>query len=228
MESPLNAALHQALLSLHQHPYPHVSNPPNCKKRGAVSLILRVRPDYLHWPESPALIPDRSIPVDQQLDSFFSQDWVQYGDPEVLFIKRASRVGDRWTGHVALPGGMKDLDDRDDKVAAIREAAEEIGLDLLAKECIYVSNLPERLVTASWGSVPYVEHCNFERLGSHRLIPKQAFNSLPIHLSMDVQLYATVEATAYGSRISSLGLPQSSFVSIFAHGRVCEHFRAVC
>jgi 8-oxo-dGTP pyrophosphatase MutT (NUDIX family) len=81
---------------------------------------------------------------------------VKYGDPEVLFIKRASRPGDRWTGHVALPGGKRDPEDEDDKAAAIREASEEIGLDLTTDDCICVGNLPERVVTTSWGSVPYV------------------------------------------------------------------------
>lgn len=150
-------ALHQVLVDLHQHPYPYVSNPPDCKKRASVALILRVRPNYHNWPESSLTgIENKSLPVTQQLDNFFSQPWVQHGDPEVIFIKRASRAGDRWTGHVALPGGKRDPEDADDKAAAIREASEEIGLDLTADNCISVGNLPERVVTTSWGSVPYV------------------------------------------------------------------------
>jgi hypothetical protein len=31
-----------------------------------------------------------------------------------------------------------------------------VGLDLTTDDCIYVGNLPERIVTSSWGSVPYV------------------------------------------------------------------------
>ena len=91
-----------------------------------------------------------------EVQKFFDQPWVQHGDPEVLFIKRASRPGDRWTGHVALPGGKRDPEDVDDRAAAIREADEEIGWDLTTDDCISVGNLPERVVTTSWGSVPYV------------------------------------------------------------------------
>lgn len=118
-------------------------------------MILRVRPTYDYWPSS-SDIGDPSLPVDQRLDEFFAQPWVQHGDPEVLFIKRATRPGDRWTGHVALPGGKRDPEDEDDKAVAIREASEEIGWDLTTDDCISVGNLPERVVTTSWGSVPYV------------------------------------------------------------------------
>lgn len=154
----LSPHLHQVLTDLHNQPYPHVPNPPLCKKRASVALILRVRPTYTHWPSpSPSSLIDPSDPslsVEDRLDSFFAQDWVQNGDPEVLFIKRASRPGDRWTGHVALPGGKRDPEDEDDKAAAIREADEEIGWDLTTDDCICVGNLPERVVTTSWGSVP--------------------------------------------------------------------------
>lgn len=153
----LSGSLYNVLTDLYQNPYPHVPNPPLCKKRASVALILRVRPTYNHWPNasSPRSWTDGSS-VKEQLDTLFSQDWIQHGDPEVLFIKRASRVGDRWTGHVALPGGKRDPEDVDDKAAAVREAREEIGLDLTTDDCIHVGNLPERVVTMSWGTVPYV------------------------------------------------------------------------
>ncbi|KAJ5645481.1 hypothetical protein N7507_011492 [Penicillium longicatenatum] len=156
----LSHPLHNILLELHQRPYPHVPNPQGCKKRASVALIIRVRPTYDHWPNSPS-INDPSLSVEDQLDDFFAQPWVQHGDPEVLFIKRATRVGDRWTGHVALPGGKRDPEDEDDCAAAIREASEEIGLDLTTDDCIHVGNLPERVVTTSWGSQPLMVLCPF-------------------------------------------------------------------
>jgi 8-oxo-dGTP pyrophosphatase MutT (NUDIX family) len=157
-ESPLTAILHEVLSDLGQNPYPGVPNPPNCEKRASVALITRIRPGYLHWPGPSECKVDQSVPVVQQLNEFFSQEWVRYGDPEVLFIKRASRAGDRWTGHVALPGGKREPKDKDDKTAAIRETSEEIGLDLGPDNCIDVGNLPERLVTTSWGTVPCVNY----------------------------------------------------------------------
>jgi 8-oxo-dGTP pyrophosphatase MutT (NUDIX family) len=149
----LSQALRDTLKGLIQDPYPHVPNPENCKKRASVALILRVRPHFKHWP-SQSSPPDASLSAADYIDKFFEQSWVQNGDPEVVFIKRAARVGDRWTSHVALPGGKRDPEDEDDKAVAIRETVEEIGLDLTSPHALFVGNLPERVVSTSWGKVP--------------------------------------------------------------------------
>ena len=52
------------------------------------------------------------------------------GETEVLFIKRAQRPGDIWSGHMAFPGGHRDPGDEDLAATAMRETHEEIGLDL--------------------------------------------------------------------------------------------------
>jgi len=49
---------------------------------------------------------------------------------EALFIKRAARSGDPWSGQVALPGGRFEPDDQDLERTAIRETAEETGVEL--------------------------------------------------------------------------------------------------
>ena len=51
-------------------------------------------------------------------------------DLEVLLIKRAESERDPWSGHVALPGGRKDPEDANLQRTAIRETAEETGVEL--------------------------------------------------------------------------------------------------
>jgi hypothetical protein len=161
--------LKTVLLELNASPYPHVACPPNLPKRASVALILHIQPNYSHWPESsdsplPAsrrrssAVSKSEFDFESSLNAFFEQDWVKHGDPEVLFIKRATRVGDKWNGHVALPGGKRDPEDADDQVTAAREALEEVGIDLSPDNAIAVGNLPQRIVTTSWGKVPYVKH----------------------------------------------------------------------
>lgn len=48
---------------------------------------------------------------------------------EILFIKRAERAGDPWSGHLAFPGGRADKRDATLLQIAMREAAEEVGID---------------------------------------------------------------------------------------------------
>lgn len=79
---------------------------------------------------------------------------MQHGEPEALFIKRAARKGDRWSAHVALPGGKRDIEDEDDRATAVREVREEVGLHLGNGDVVSVGNLPERVVSTAWGKVP--------------------------------------------------------------------------
>ncbi|HXO85022.1 MAG TPA: CoA pyrophosphatase [Gemmatimonadales bacterium] len=53
---------------------------------------------------------------------------------EALFIHRAVRVGDKWSGQIAFPGGRREPTDADLLATAIRETLEEIGVDLSSAE----------------------------------------------------------------------------------------------
>lgn len=56
--------------------------------------------------------------------------------PHVLFIERARRTGDPWSGDLGFPGGKVEKDDSGSRNAAIRETYEEIGLDLTDSHCL--------------------------------------------------------------------------------------------
>jgi 8-oxo-dGTP pyrophosphatase MutT (NUDIX family) len=51
-------------------------------------------------------------------------------DVELLLIKRAAHEGDPWSGHVAFPGGRRATADDDLLATALRETAEETGVDV--------------------------------------------------------------------------------------------------
>ncbi|KAB8339232.1 hypothetical protein FH972_022166 [Carpinus fangiana] len=175
-EESLIPHLHTVLGELYHHPYPHVPCPGELKKRASVALIIRVNPRYEQWPDDAEELGDLPTNDDTvgRLARFFAKPWVQHGDPEVLFIKRAARKGDRWEGHIALPGGRRDPEDADDQAAAVRETSEEVGIDLSPSQAIAVGNLPQRLVTTSWGKVPLMILCPYIfLLDKHEVAPQR-------------------------------------------------------
>ena len=55
---------------------------------------------------------------------------------ELLFIERAVREGDNWSGQMAFPGGKKEDSDSGLEFTAMRETNEEVGIHLQAKDCL--------------------------------------------------------------------------------------------
>ncbi len=51
---------------------------------------------------------------------------------ELLMIQRASYAGDPWSGHIAFPGGRREVEDATLLDTAVREMREELGVDLRA------------------------------------------------------------------------------------------------
>ncbi|KAK9472645.1 NUDIX hydrolase domain-like protein [Dipodascopsis tothii] len=113
---------------------------PNTARRASVAVVIRYAGAGL------------AGPVPASAAELFARhaDSLAEGRAEMLFIKRATRATDRWSGHVALPGGRRDPDDADDVAAAVRETAEEVGLDL-RRDAVYVGPLDQRFVTTNWG-----------------------------------------------------------------------------
>lgn len=58
---------------------------------------------------------------------------------------------DKWSAHVAFPGGRKEEGDENGLYTAMRETWEEIGLDLAEKEFVNVGKLDDREITTSLG-----------------------------------------------------------------------------
>ena len=58
------------------------------------------------------------------------QEGEQGVESDILFIQRAEKPGDPWSGHMAFPGGHLDPEDENLRAAAVRETWEEVGLDL--------------------------------------------------------------------------------------------------
>ncbi len=56
---------------------------------------------------------------------------------EIILIKRAEREGDPWSGHIGFPGGrLEEMDKGHPFQTAIREAKEEIGVELDQLDCL--------------------------------------------------------------------------------------------
>ena len=85
-------------------------------------------------------------------------------EDSVLFIRRAERVGDPWSGHWSFPGGRRDPADPDLLATALRELAEECGILLTAANLD--SALPPRPVGRRVGIsmmvAPFVLRVDFQ------------------------------------------------------------------
>jgi 8-oxo-dGTP pyrophosphatase MutT (NUDIX family) len=103
-------------------------------------------------PENPDLDPEMA-----QAAVAIAIDWSWKGNgsevsPAVLLMQRAAHPKDPWSGQVSLPGGRAEEHDRDLRATAIREAHEELEIDLKGS-ARHLGTLPARRAMAHGGYV---------------------------------------------------------------------------
>ncbi|RVD89184.1 uncharacterized protein DFL_000202 [Arthrobotrys flagrans] len=178
------------------------------EKRASVAVVIRLRPSPAPSPPSSggsgetgyASLHRRSARKEPygkchagDVEDVFDQPWVKDSTAEILFIKRSSRAGDRWTGHVALPGGRRDKSDEGDEVTAVRECMEEVGLDLTSEDALLCGALPQRVIITNWGQKPLMVLCPYVFLWTREEIPEFKLEAaevaatfwIPIHFLLD-------------------------------------------
>jgi 8-oxo-dGTP pyrophosphatase MutT (NUDIX family) len=81
---------------------------------------------------------------------------------EMLFIERASRPDDPWSGDLGFPGGKVEEGESDPRLTAERETREEIGLDLRGGRYL------GRLSDISGAHLPVLVSCFVYGVGDHQ------------------------------------------------------------
>ncbi|PKC69620.1 hypothetical protein RhiirA1_533332 [Rhizophagus irregularis] len=154
-------------------PY-NIRSPSNQPCRASVAIIIRIRPNNLSHDNNNKFdfaesstnksLQSEGINNEQKtnLEDFWELPWVKDGEPEILYVKRALREGDRWSGQIAFPGGKQDKTDFDDLDTAERETFEEVGLDIGNRELfLCVGALDEREITSTFGKNLLMVLCPF-------------------------------------------------------------------
>ena len=129
----------------------HSHSPPDARLQKLLGLLSRHSSD-----NSAASDPQ---PLEGHAQAAVSLVLRTATDLEVLLIKRAESERDPWSGHMALPGGRRESGDPDLAGTAIRETAEETGVELGARgwrlgRLAEVSPISKRLPRLT--IVPYV------------------------------------------------------------------------
>ncbi|ORZ13977.1 NUDIX hydrolase domain-like protein [Absidia repens] len=135
---------------LYSSPIENKVSPISHPRRAGVAAILRWNIDGEQSDELLSTLPTpltSTLSQDSTLTSFINQMDSVPGELELLFIQRAKRPGDLWSGQVAFPGG-KNEENETDMETAMREVEEEIGLDLGGQDFLHLGKLNDKEITS--------------------------------------------------------------------------------
>lgn len=135
---------------------------------------------------------------------------------KVLFIRRATRENDPWSGHIAFPGGHHDQSDADLLHTVLRETQEEIGVSLNRSDCLgqlpleipYTADQRSNLVV-----VPFVFLLNHEpELNLNHEVSEVIWVSLKRLISDELLTHEAVHFNANEYRLPGFRLSGNHFV----------------
>jgi len=127
---------------------------------------------------------------------------------DLLFIRRAERAEDPWSGQIAFPGGRQHAGDRSTLETALRETKEELGIDLSRHGRIIgslsdtTSHLGNLIITPYVACVPYtIEIRTNAEVSEYFWIPIDGLNKVsnfPVTVRGDFLLR---DAYVFGERV---------------------------
>ncbi|CAJ0895139.1 7454_t:CDS:10 [Entrophospora sp. SA101] len=221
-----------------------IKSPANQPRRASVAIIIRIRPTIINSFETFSSDTNDNDIIEYEgngkedlsvvIEEFFNLTWVRRGTPEIIYIKRSLRDGDRWSGQIAFPGGKQDPDDLDDLDTAIRETSEEIGIDLENdKSFAYIGALDDREVTSTLGGKLLMTLSCFVFLQITHITPPTEISGSEISSihSIPLSIFFDPIYTQRWNPVSidlSLGLSKSrpiKFILSFLLGKV--HFNSI-
>jgi 8-oxo-dGTP pyrophosphatase MutT (NUDIX family) len=128
--------------------------------------------------------------------------------PEILLIRRAERVGDPWSGHMAFPGGREAASDESLLATALRETREELSLDLDAAGKLLGSLRPLPAVARGRSTGMVIAPFVFELTAHVELAYKLDEVSEALWAPLDPLMHGSLRSTiAYELAGQSLTLP---------------------
>jgi 8-oxo-dGTP pyrophosphatase MutT (NUDIX family) len=111
------------------------------KKRSTAAIILRFGDSDSRKVSRLFSRLDAGVSATAALDRLERNQEDAPSSLELLFMKRADIREDRWSGRICFPGGYRDVDDRSDMDALVREVNDEIGFPLRSPSFILLGKM---------------------------------------------------------------------------------------